>query len=126
MGTLSYFAKDDGELFALNKVYHYADEGALFDAFDSPARLADVAPDESAFVARFLTTSNREWAARIYARLRAWAGNAPISLTNEYDENPPFYREDETYEQHKARITGSAHDSDYEDDGVTYIAGAGF
>jgi hypothetical protein len=118
MGVLYYIQKDDEsrEAFALNKALWYVtkaffDEVAYPKQDDSP-RLRDLVPDEAAFAARYLDPDCGDWALRVARRLFAWAGDAPLRVLSDHDE-----------ESH-GPITGSAHDSDYEADGVTYIPGS--
>lgn len=129
MGTLYYFGKTDGsrELFALNKVYHYALDGhggGWADAFDKEAgvRVSDVVGSPEAFATRFVTATQPEWGVRIGRRLFAWAGDVPIRFLSEH--NYDVVQGDIDYDEHKNLITGSAHDSDYEADGTTYKRGS--
>lgn len=127
MGTLYYFHRvDDGldELFALNKVYHYANLDALLSAFgDDAVRLAGEAGTPERFASRFIVPEAApDWAGRIYARLASWSKGQRIRLMSEHQIDDVHAGLE--YEEHIAKITGSAHDSDYEEDGVTYQPGS--
>ncbi len=137
MGTLGYIAKLDGtrELFALNKQYQWGGDAlrvfgflegeshcALAHWFPQPSQVVeaiqrDYAQDHSGENVERL----RDWHTRIADRLTRWAGDAPLAFLTEHDleEFHPI-----PYEAHKLLITGSAHDSDYREDGVTYKTGS--
>ena len=134
MGVLYYVAKMDGsrELFALNKVGHYDPEYILKRLQNEP--LQSVFEDEAALSAALDEAFRRQrpdsdhkemhalWYKRIAARLFKWAGSAPLDFMSEFTQEELHAGLD--YKQQRALITGSAHDSDYEDDGVTYKPGS--
>lgn len=135
MGVLYYIAKTDGsrELFALNKVYQYDLEGAfarlqgepLQAVFENESVLSGAL--DSAFRRHRPDSDHKEGHAscyrRIAARLFRWAGSAPLRFMSEFEQDDEFHAGLD-YEQQRALITGSAHDSDYEEDGVTYKPGS--
>lgn len=120
MGVLYYLAKTDGsrELFALNKPWHYCTK-ALAD-FHMPRPLP-ASPDD--FLARVIQPDFAEWGRVIAQRLYAWAGAVPLLLVTDHDDYGGLH-DGLSYDQHAALITGSARDSDYETDGVTYRPGS--
>ena len=130
MGTLYYIAKTDGsrELFALNKVFRYDRAGVLRRLQGEPltAVFEDEAHLSDALVAAYDTRPDQgkvePWLKRVAARLVQWAGCAPLDFMSEYTQEE--FHSGLNYEQSRALITGSAHDSDYEDDGVTYKPGS--
>ncbi len=131
MGVLYYVAKldDSREVFALNKLYGreevfqrlqgeplrtvFAEEpdlsGALFDSFKRHTKKEDYA-------------SWSDWFNRVAARLFKWAGSAPLDFISEFTLEE--FHGGLDYGQSRTLITGSAHDSDYEEDGVTYKVGS--
>ncbi len=129
MSTLYYIAKLDGsrEIFALNKVYSYDRASVLMKLTAVPLR--DVFADEAALAARLAEElpESVDWFARVAQRLFQWAGDATVKFIGEYEvctgEVDDFHS-GLSYEEHRALITGSAHDSDYEEDGVTYKPGS--
>ena len=134
MGVLYYVAKMDGsrELFALNKVGQYDPEYILKRLQNKP--LQSVFEDEAALSALLDEAFRRQrpdsdykkmhtlWCKRIAARLFKWAGSAPLDFMSEFTQEE--FHGGLDYKQQRALITGSAHDSDYEDDGVTYKTGS--
>jgi hypothetical protein len=115
MGVLYYFKKEDAdEAFALNKVYRYAAE-TFYDAY--PLREFVPANVFGGWALLVLEPTDkpemRAWYQRIAKRLKSWAGDSRIALFTENDD-----------EWADCPLTGSAHDSDYEADGVTYKIGS--
>lgn len=124
MGTLYYFVRrdKDDEVFALNKVGGYLAFDALEAHSDPPGKPL---PPREEFLARYVRPQAKEFGARVADRLYRWAGDSPIWFTSEhawdvYEDLHPGL----SYDEQKAKITGSAHDSDYEADGVTYKPGS--
>ncbi len=136
MGTLYYVAKTDGsrELFALNKVYQY-DLGGVFQRLQGES-LQSVFEDESVLSGALDSALEREepdckfkdahasWYRRIAARLFQWAGSAHLRFMS--DSEADELHDGLDYKQQRALVTGSAYDSDYEDEGLTYIPGRGW
>ncbi|KKM72017.1 hypothetical protein LCGC14_1424680 [marine sediment metagenome] len=128
MGVLYYIAKTDGsrELFALNKVYQYDREMVLARLTGVPLR--DMFADEVALAAELTKgLASVGWFDRVAQRLFRWAGDATVEFMSEHAVQTGDlgqFHSDLTYKEHRALITGSAHDSDYEDDGVTYKPGS--
>ncbi len=146
MGVLYYIAKTDGsrELFALNKVFRYDPLSVLPRLQDKPhrsiqavfGREADLSdalsgglpecpecpecPDRDIHV-RY-NEEHTSWYKRIAARLFKWAGSAPLDFMSEFTQAE--FHDGLSYTEQRTLITGSAHDSDYEDDGVTYKVGS--
>lgn len=121
MGVLYYLRRaDTGELFALNKCRGYA-APALWNDFadDAPCALPSGAPDEvvPAIAERYFPAARADaWALRIAQRLLAWAGDAPLELTSDH--------QDDFTSDGGRLITGASGDQHYEDDSVTYKTGS--
>ncbi len=130
MSTLYYIAKLDGsrEIFALNKVYSYDRGMVLMNLTGVPLR--DVFADEAALVAKLAKElpESEDWLGRVAQRLFQWAGDAVVQFTSEHamlgGEDGDQFHAGLSYEEHRLLITGSAYDSDYEKDGVTYKPGS--
>jgi len=116
VGVLYYFQREnDSELFALNKVYRYAP--ALIGQYAANEWHTTPSRDE---VEAVFPEGSTDWAKRVHVRIVAWADEQRIRCVSEN-----FFVDDGlTYEEDSARITGSAHDSDYESDGVSYKPGS--
>lgn len=120
MGTLYYIQPEIGDdVFALNKAYQYLDIEKLNPREDFVAL-----PSRAEFITQWYDTDplDRKWGERIYTRIENWAKGRHIRIVSEYEL-------DDIQERRGARrestpITGSAYDSDYEADGVTYIPGS--
>ena len=105
MGVLYYFKReDDDELFALNKLYSYSPLWiARYREWSEPPTSDDIICD--------FGTKLSEWGCRVVLRLISWADGQRIKITSDQEDRD-------------GPITGSAHDSDYEEDGVTYKPGS--
>ncbi len=116
MGVLYYFEReDDKRTFALNKVYSYAPNWITrYEEWRDPPTTIETCAEFRGNI--------QEWARRVQGRLETWAEGHRIRCISEnhYD----IYEPDLTCEEEEARITGSAHDSGYKADGVTYIKGS--
>lgn len=117
MSSLSYFVREDTRtFFALNRVYGY--EMACDFAAPTPVVARASSPEE--FAAKYLQTWNS--GLQIAERLFRWAGDAPIRFLSEHDQGDlcdAWGIKDDL-----GHITGSAYDSDYEADGITYKPGS--
>jgi hypothetical protein len=130
MSTLYYIAKLDGsrQLFALNKVYAYDRGMVLTKLTGVPVR--EIFADEATLVGELTKElpGFSDWLARVAQRLFQWAGDATIEFMGEHailaGEDGDQFHAGLSYDEHTALITGSAHDSDYEEDGVTYKPGS--
>jgi hypothetical protein len=114
MGVLYYVQRSDDdsrELFALNKVYRYM--GSLIDDYREYREVED----EARFVDRF-AAERRDWGARVHRRLLLWANGRRVRVLSENALDD--IHDDLSYEEHRGKITGSAHDEDYESDGLAY------
>ena len=118
MGVLYYVQRKNDEmeeLFALNKVYTYAD---IIGVLGSEGEFKPL-PARDDFVAMF---DDRAWGLRVYERLSAWLRGQRMRVISENDMFE-LVHVGLTYDQHRAKITGSAHDEDYDVGGV-YIPGS--
>lgn len=116
MGVLYYVQREDDEteeLFALNKVYTYA--YGLLDYCDEFRSL----PARDGFVMLF---DDASWGHVVYERLLSWLHGKRLRVLSE-NEVFELVHVCLTYDEHRAKITGSVHDEDYDARG-TYIFGS--
>lgn len=125
MGVLHYLQREDEtkELFALNKFSGYAEyykHGEWVEVDEFVSWLTQSESDD------YYSPEMAEWLERIERRVRSWAQEKRVKLLSEYciSEEPGDIHYGLTYDEHRALITGSVHDSDYEDNGVTYRPGS--